>query len=221
MRMIAKYSKGDSLRFISHLDIQRLFQRALRRAKLPLAYSQGFNPHPLLSFAAALAVGWTSDGEYLDVVLKESIPPEEFAARMNEALPNGVKIVEAIDAGDARRSLTSLMRSAEYDIELILDDEVEYGILQEALDDMLSGAVNVSKKTKGGIKTVDIRPYVLLMQLKGIRGKSASLRVKAALTASGGLPVELLMNALKDKLGYIGSWIINRSSIEMEWMELK
>lgn len=221
MRIIAKYAKGDSLRFISHLDVQRLFQRAFRRAKLPLAYSQGFNPHPLLSFAAALAVGWTSDGEYLDIVLKENISLDKFVAGMNDALPRGVKIIEAIDAGGARSSLTSLMRSAVYEIELMSDNEIESGVLQEAIDGMLNGAVNVSKKTKGGIKTVDIRPYVLAMQIKGIRGKSADLRVEGALTASGGLPVELLMNVLQDRLGYACGWIINRSSIEMDWMELK
>lgn len=65
MRIIASFYKHEQVMFVSHLDMQRLFQRAFRRADLPLAYSNGFNPHPLLSFATALSVGYTSDCEYL------------------------------------------------------------------------------------------------------------------------------------------------------------
>ena len=69
MRIIASFYKHDEVRFVSHLDMQRLFQRAFRRAGLPLSYSKGFNPHPLLSFATALSVGYTSECEYFDVFL--------------------------------------------------------------------------------------------------------------------------------------------------------
>ena len=101
--------------FVSHLDMQRLFQRAFRRADLPLAYSNGFNPHPLLSFATALSVGYTSDCEYFDVMLSEYVSPAEFKRRVNAVLPQGVHIVDAVDAGEFKASLTPLMRSAEYD----------------------------------------------------------------------------------------------------------
>ena len=75
MRLAVVFTKEAPVRFVSHLDVQRLFQRAFRRAKLPLAYSQGFNPHPLVSFATALSVGMTSRGEYLDVTLAEELSP--------------------------------------------------------------------------------------------------------------------------------------------------
>ena len=71
MRIIARFEKGEAVRFVSHLDIQRTFQRAFRRANIPLAYSQGFNPHPQLSFATALSLGYTSEAEWFDVKLAE------------------------------------------------------------------------------------------------------------------------------------------------------
>ena len=118
MRIIASFYKHEQVMFVSHLDMQRLFQRAFRRADLPLAYSNGFNPHPLLSFATALSVGYTSDCEYFDVMLSEYVSPAEFKRRVNAVLPQGVHIVDAVDAGEFKASLTPLMRSAEYDIEL-------------------------------------------------------------------------------------------------------
>ena len=113
MRIIVSFYKHEQVMFVSHLDMQRLFQRAFRRADLPLAYSNGFNPHPLLSFATALSVGYTSDCEYFDVMLSEYVSPAEFKRRVNAVLPQGVHIVDAVDAGEFKASLTPLMRSAE------------------------------------------------------------------------------------------------------------
>ena len=109
MRIIASFYKHEQVMFVSHLDMQRLFQRAFRRADLPLAYSNGFNPHPLLSFATALSVGYTSDCEYFDVMLSEYVSPAEFKRRVNAVLPQGVHIVDAVDAGEFKASLTPLM----------------------------------------------------------------------------------------------------------------
>ena len=77
---------------MSHLDFVRMFGRAIRRAKLPIAYSEGFNPHPLLTFALPLSVGYTSECEILELVLSEDVPSREVMERLNEVLPEGVKI---------------------------------------------------------------------------------------------------------------------------------
>ena len=82
-----KFSKGEEVKYISHLDLQRTFQRALRRADIQIAYSQGFNPHPKLSFAMALAVGMTSEGEYVDVELAHPIDAKEMKERLNNLYP--------------------------------------------------------------------------------------------------------------------------------------
>ena len=94
MRLIIKYTKEERVKYISHLDFLRLVQRAIRRADIPVAYSQGFNPHPRLSFASALAVGVTSEGEYLDIFLRDDMDPELLCNRMNQKLPLGIRFVE-------------------------------------------------------------------------------------------------------------------------------
>ena len=91
----AKYKKEDDMIFISHLDLQRLLQRAFRRAEINLSYSQGFNPHPKMSYGNALALGVESQGEYVDIEIEDDITVEEFLRRINEELPKGVEFIKA------------------------------------------------------------------------------------------------------------------------------
>ena len=217
MRIIASFYKHEQVMFVSHLDMQRLFQRAFRRADLPLAYSNGFNPHPLLSFATALSVGYTSDCEYFDVMLSEYVSPAEFKRRVNAVLPQGVHIVDAVDAGEFKASLTPLMRSAEYDIELEFAESVPREAFYAAVDEILNGGeIIVSKKTKGGIKDVDIRPMLLGLSVSEFGGRTAKLRLRGKLTAEGGLS-ELLLGAFYKKLGTSANSSVNRRNIEMDW----
>ena len=221
MRIIASFAKLGPVRFVSHLDMQRLFQRAFRRAGLPLAYSQGFNPHPLLAFATALSVGYTSDGEYFDVILSEDIPVSEFVERVNAVLPDGVRIIDAVDAGDFKASLTPLMRSAQYDAVLTFERGIDRSALENAVKELLSGEIVVDKKTKGGVKPVDIRPMLLSLCVRSLEGARAELSVGGKLTAEGGLPLELLFRALYEKLGVNAVSAVHRRKIEMDWSMLK
>ena len=197
MRIIASFYKHEQVMFVSHLDMQRLFQRAFRRADLPLAYSNGFNPHPLLS---------------------EYVSPAEFKRRVNAVLPQGVHIVDAVDAGEFKASLTPLMRSAEYDIELEFAESVPREAFYAAVDEILNGGeIIVSKKTKGGIKDVDIRPMLLGLSVSEFGGRTAKLRLRGKLTAEGGLSPELLLGAFYKKLGTSANSSVNRRNIEMDW----
>lgn len=221
MRIIATFTKLDQVRFVSHLDMQRLFQRAFRRAELPLAYSQGFNPHPLLSFATALSVGATSDGEYFDVILAEPIPTEEFISRVNAVLPAGVRITDAVDAGEFKASLTPLMQSADYSVRLRFEKNITREALSSALDSLLGGEIIVDKKTKGGVKSVDIRPQLISARIAAFEPAMAVLDVTGKLTAEGGLPLELFLRALYSKLGAEAISSVHRKKIEMDWSMLK
>jgi radical SAM-linked protein len=91
-----KYTKGEEVKYISHRDLMRLFQRAIRRAEIPIAYSQGFNPHMKISWGQALKVGKASDGEFATLTLEDSLPPSQLLERLNQQLPKGVEILEAI-----------------------------------------------------------------------------------------------------------------------------
>lgn len=220
MRMLAVFTKGPEVRFVSHLDIQRLFQRAFRRAKLPLAYSQGFNPHPLVSFATALSVGMTSRGEYLDVTLAEYMSPQEFTERVNRELPGGVEVTEALDMGESRRSLTSAMRSAVYASRVRFDSPVDPDALGNAVKELLSKEIVVMKKTKGGVKPTDIHPMVRALEVISAEGVSAVFRIEGVLSAEGGLNPEMLLSELYSALGVRGSAETERISIEMDRGEL-
>lgn len=221
MRIIASFYKHDEVRFVSHLDMQRLFQRAFRRAGLPLSYSKGFNPHPLLSFATALSVGYTSECEYFDVFLDEKIDADEFHSRVNAVLPEGVAVTKALDAGEMKTSLTTLMRSADYFARLDFDREVTSDELENALASLLTGEIIVEKKTKGGMKDVDIRPLLISVNLIDCSEGSAILYIKGKLTAEGGLPLELLFGAISEKVSASAVSTVNRRTIEMDWSEGK
>ena len=90
-----KFTKGEEVKFISHRDLMRLFQRAVRRASLPIAYSQGYNPHMKISWGQALKVGQTSEGEFATLHLAEWSKPQEIQDKLNKTLPPGIEIVAA------------------------------------------------------------------------------------------------------------------------------
>ncbi len=221
MRIIASFYKHNEVRFVSHLDMQRLFQRAFRRAGLPLSYSKGFNPHPLLSFATALSVGYTSECEYFDVFLDKKIDADEFRSRVNAVLPEGVAVTKAVDAGEMKTSLTTLMRSADYFARLDFDREVTSDELENALASLLTSEIIVEKKTKGGMKDVDIRPLLISVNLIDCSEGSAILYIRGKLTAEGGLPLELFFGAISEKVSASAVSTVNRRTIEMDWSEGK
>ena len=124
MRALYQFAKLSRLKFVSHLDLQRFMQMALRRTELPVAYSQGFNPHPVMSFASALAVGWISDCEILDVKLS-ALVSEDFAFKeMAAALPPDMPLKRVRLVDDSHPAMMASLRMAEYRI--LLDGASEY-----------------------------------------------------------------------------------------------
>ncbi len=117
-RLRIKYRRGQELKYISHLDIMRLWQRAFTRAGMALAYSEGFHPHPKISLAAPLAVGVTSEAELMDVTLTRQVSPHFFTAAVNGQLPAGFEILQVIPVAETMPSLQSQVSFAEYTVEL-------------------------------------------------------------------------------------------------------
>jgi len=115
-RLRLTFSRGEELKYISHLDLMRLWQRALRRADIPLAYSQGFSPHPRLSLAAPLAIGVTSSGELMDIFLERRVSPHFFIKTISKQLPPSIDISEVLEVGLGLPSLQSQVRYAEYEV---------------------------------------------------------------------------------------------------------
>ena len=96
MRMIVEFTREARVKYISHLDLVRAMQRTMRRGKIPIAFSQGFNPHPKLAFASALPVGVTSSSEFMDIILSQSMEISELIRRFNVALPKGISVKDAV-----------------------------------------------------------------------------------------------------------------------------
>ena len=117
-RLRVKFKRGEELKFISHLDLIRLWQRALQRAGIPLAYSEGFSPHPRISLAAPLPLGVTSEAELMDVSTTKLVSPHFFTAAISQQLPPGIKILQAHQIALNQPSLQSQVRYAEYKVEV-------------------------------------------------------------------------------------------------------
>lgn len=144
-----RYEKTENVKYVSHLDFVRMFGRALRRAHLPIAYSEGFNPHPLLGFALPLSVGYTSECEILEIALTQELSPDEIMQRFNHVLPDGVKILSAYEG-------KSNMKKLDIALYQVFPEKTPVGIAEFlAMDKIL-----IEKKTKSGIKETDIRPDI-------------------------------------------------------------
>ena len=120
-----KITKGEPVRYISHLDFASVMQRAICRAHLPAAYSEGFNPHMKISFASALSLGVTSDAEYMDLELKKDICQPELFDKLSATLPPGVQLLQAKQIDMRSKALMSIVDEASYNIEVPCFDILE------------------------------------------------------------------------------------------------
>ena len=134
-RLRIKFYKGQETKYISHLDLMRLWERAFHRAGMQLAYTEGFSPHPRISLAAPLALGVTSGAELMDVVLAKEASPHFFITAVNGKLPAGVRILQAHAIGLNEPSLQSLVRQAEY--ETTFETEKERDEIEENINRLL------------------------------------------------------------------------------------
>jgi hypothetical protein len=115
-RLRVRFTKEEPLRFLGHLDVVRLWERACRRARLPLAYTLGFTPHPRLQFASPLALGATGAAEVLDLYLTAPLAPADFGARLGARLPSGCRVVEVQEVPLLAPAAAALLRWAEYQV---------------------------------------------------------------------------------------------------------
>lgn len=163
MKTRMRFTKTGSVKFIGHLDCMRFFQKAIRRAKLDVAYSQGYSPHQLMSFASPLGVGITSDGEYLDVEFNSlpEMPLPELVNYMNQFMTDEIFVTDIELMPDNFKNSMALLCAADYMIV-----EKEPGVFpmdyQNKWDEFISQKeILVVKKTKKSEKEMDIKPFIL------------------------------------------------------------
>ena len=197
-----KYKKEDEMIFISHLDLQRLLQRAFRRAKINLSYSEGFNPHPKMSYGNALALGVESQGEYVDIEIEDDIEVKEFLERINEQLPDGIKFVKGQEIDPKTPSLSSTIVYGEYifniDLEVPLSKEF---VKSRVLNFVKSKEIIITKKNKKGKKVeVDIRPMIRNFDLVSLDDNRVTFVSTIATGSKANLNINILIPQILDML---------------------
>ncbi|MFJ9863562.1 TIGR03936 family radical SAM-associated protein [Streptomyces sp. NPDC101165] len=159
-RIRLRYTKRGRLRFTSHRDFQRAFERALRRAEVPMAYSAGFTPHPKVSYANAAPTGTGSEAEYLEIALTASRDPETLRDLLDESLPTGLDIVDAVEARTS--GLADRLTASVWELRLDGVDPVDAQRAVEAFTE--ADTVEVQRMTKNGVRTFDARPAVVHLE---------------------------------------------------------
>lgn len=171
------YEKKDTAKYISHLDINRCFQRAIRRAEVAIWYTEGFNPHAYITFALPLSLGYESEYETMDMrLLDEDMPLDEVMARLNRALPAGLRVWKAALPSDKPDAIAW----SDYRVLMTPEGEAAQETAQKFRAFLERESIPAKKRTKRGEREIDLRPYVQLLSLACTpEGAQAELRLAA------------------------------------------
>lgn len=204
MKVRIKYTKTGHLKYIGHLDVMRYFQKAVKRAGLDIAYSKGFSPHQLMSFAAPLALGVTSEGEYFDAEFNSLISSDEFVRRLNEQMVDGIAVKDVILLPDHAKNSMSIVAASDYHITISDGENDEWFTdkkekLLVAAEHLLEHeTIEVLKKTKKNEKIEDIKKGIYKLFPDGDK-----IYMLLAAGSEYNLKPELVVEALCKKNGYV------------------
>lgn len=199
-----KYSKGEEVKYVGHLDTMRTFIRCIKRTLIPVSYSKGFNPRIQISFALPLGVGLTSDSEYFDLELAEKMNIDMFLAELNSTLPQGFKAKEANYPEDSK-SLMALVKEAIYEIKVY--DEIDTQKVKElfARDEILVEKLSKDKKTK---TLINIKPNIIDFN---IEKNVFTFHVTAG--SANNLNPNSILDAINKNVGEIEEYDVNRKEL--------
>ena len=211
MKVRIKFSKQGAMKFIGHLDVMRYFQKAIRRANIDIVFSEGFSPHMIMSFAAPLGLGLTSDGEYMDIEVRGELPSKEAVERLNQVMVDGIHIASYRQIPEQKSSKAmSLVAAADYTVQFRKQYEPA-GWETKVTDFFAQESIIILKKTKKSENEVDIRPMIYQMS---VNNNVVFLRLASGSTSN--LKPELVMEAFA---GYLGmKW--NSFAIEVNRIEI-
>ena len=180
--MRVKFKKEGDMIYISHLDLQRTLQRAFRRAEIQLCYSQGFNPHPKMSYGNALALGTESQGEYVDIEVEDELTEKEFLEKIAPELPVGLEFVKCKEIDKSVSALSSVIEWGEYLFTIPLERKLSKEFVKsKVLDYMGKEEIIITKKNKKGkLVEVDIRPLIKTFDVLDLEDDSLTLNAVIA-----------------------------------------
>lgn len=191
MKIRIKFRKHGVMKFIGHLDMMRYFQKAMRRADIPIKFTEGFSPHMVMSFANPLGVGLTSDAEYFDIELKEPVASLDAVERLNKVMVDGVDIVSFVEIEDGRRHTgMAIVSAADYKVSEITNGFTDQ--FKERFDSFVAlDEVKIVKKTKKSEREVDIRPLIY-----GIKFDGEAVTMQVATGSVENLKPDLVMSSM-------------------------
>ncbi|MCH4886661.1 DUF2344 domain-containing protein [Acidaminobacter sp. JC074] len=197
-----KYKKENNMKFLSHLELIKTMERAFRRMNFKMAFSQGFNPKPKISYAAPLPVGVESECDFLDVELLEKVDLDELIKNQKQYLPNGLEFVEAKYRGKSKK-LMSLVTDSAYIIQVCTEVEMTKEALQDKLDHFLSQDQityeKLNKKKK--LKLIDIKPLIGSFEILSVYKDQVILKAMVTTGSNGNLKPEKLTELFCEKEG--------------------
>ena len=165
MKVRIKFRKQGNMKFIGHLDIMRYFQKVMRRADVDIRYSEGFSPHQIMSFAAPLGVGLTSNGEYMDIEVLSTDDSKTMVRRMNETMVEGMEVVSYRQLDDSSKNAMSIVAAADYTLTFRPGKESEDldGFFQKLEAFYDQDQILITKPTKKGERQMDLKPLIYQM----------------------------------------------------------
>lgn len=204
MKIRIKFRKWGSMKFIGHLDMMRYFQKVMRRADVDIRYSEGFSPHQIMSFAAPLGVGITSDGEYLDIEVHSTKSSKEMIADMNATMVDGVDIVGYVELPENAKPAMSIVAAADYVLSYKEGYEVPFTVeeWQKHVEELFASKDTfiIMKKTKKSEREVDLKPLVYAFDVIEVDNKPA-FYINVSTGSVDNIKPELLLSSVYEKLG--------------------
>lgn len=162
LKLRIKYSKTGVLRFIGHLDVMRFFQKAIRRASLDVSYSKGFSPHQIISFAAPMPIGMTSEGEYFDGEFESVTSTEDMMQRLNETMPEGIAVLDIVKLSEDAKPSMAIVSASDYYVSK--NEEAGFDMpqkLRSLIPAFLEqSSIQIVKKSKSKEELTDIKPFI-------------------------------------------------------------
>ncbi len=191
-----KFRKNGVMKFVGHLDMMRYFQKAIRRAEIPIKFSEGYSPHMIMSFANPLGVGLTSDGEYFDIELREAISSEEAVRRLNEQMVEGMEVVSFVEIPDGKKNQgMTIVAGADY-LSYVQEGALPDNWKEKLNDFYAQEEILVWKETKKSNKEVDIKTMIY-----DLRPENDAIYMRVAAGSVQNLKPELVVDAFVEYCG--------------------
>ncbi len=206
MKIRIKFRRFGTMKFLGHLDLMRYFQKAVRRAQIDICYSEGYSPHQIMSFAAPLGVGITSDGEYFDIEVKSTMNTKQALEALNATMVEGIEVTGYVALPDNAKTAMAIVAAADYRLTFKEGYESPCSTLewQEHIRTLFAeqDSFTILKKTKKSEREVDLKPLVYKFSVDGDENGKPAFFLQVSTGSIDNIKPELVLASLYEKLGY-------------------